>query len=115
MTVVRQVTSPTSQRAISAHTREVLLRAISRARLFTETLARDGEADLATLAEREGLSARYLRLHLPLAFLSPRVVEAIASGTMSADVTLTRLCSAQPLSWSEQEARWLGVCAGHHR
>jgi len=53
------------------------------------------------MAEREGLSERYLRVQQPLAFLSPKVVEAIASGTISADVTLTRLWSAQPLSWTQ--------------
>jgi hypothetical protein len=54
------------------------------------------------------LSERYLRIQLPLAFLSPRVVEAIASGTISADVTLTKLWSAQPLSWNEQEGLLVG-------
>ncbi len=105
---VRQVTSLPSRRAISAHTREALLRAIARARLCAEALSRGGEADLAAMAEREGLSERYLRVQLPLAFLSPKVVEAIASGTISADVTLTRLWSAQPLSWTQQEEQLLG-------
>ena len=82
--------------------------AIARARLCAEALARGGEADLAAMAEREGLSERYLRVQLPLAFLSPKVVEAIASGTISADVTLTRLWSAQPLSWTQQEEQLLG-------
>src|SRR5215207_4940857 len=101
--IVRQVTSPPSRRAISAHAREVMLRAIARARACAEALSRGSEADLAAMAERQGLSERYLRIQLPLAFLSPRVVEAIASGTISADVTLTKLWSAQPLSWNEQE------------
>jgi hypothetical protein len=105
---VRQVTSPPSRRAISAHTRETLLRAIARARLCAEALARGGETELAAMAEREGLSERYLRVQLPLAFLSPKVVEAIASGTISADVTLKKLWSAQPLSWTQQEEQLLG-------
>ena len=85
------MTSPTSlpsRRAISVQTREALLRAIARARLCAEALSRGGEADLAAMAEREGLSERYLRVQLPLAFLSPKVVEAIASGTICAEVTL---------------------------
>ena len=105
---VRQVTSLPSRRAISVQTREALLRAIARARLCAEALSRGGEADLAAMAEREGLSERYLRVQLPLAFLSPKVVEAIASGTICADVTLTRLWSAQPLSWTQQEEQLLG-------
>ena len=110
---VRQVTSLPSRRAISVQTRQALLRAIARARLCAEALSRGGkadlgEADLTATAEREGLSERYLRVQLPLAFLSPKVVEAIASGTISADVTLTRLWSAQPLSWTQQEEQLLG-------
>ncbi len=100
---VRQVTSPPSRRAISVQTREGLLRAIARAQLCAEALARGGETDLAAMAEREGLSERYLRAQLPLAYLSPRVVESIANGTISADVTITKLWSALPTGWAEQE------------
>jgi hypothetical protein len=73
-----------------------------------EALSRGSEADLAAIAQQEGLCERYLRIQLPLAFLSPRVVEAIASGTISTDVTLTKLWSAQPLSWNEQEELLVG-------
>ena len=99
---------PPIRRAISTHAREVMLRAIARARACAEALSHGSEADLAAIAQREGLSERYLRIQLPLAFLSPRVVEAIASGTNSADVTLTQLWSAQPLSWNEQEKLLVG-------
>jgi hypothetical protein len=63
--------------------------------------------DLSAVAEREGLSERYLRAQLPLAYLSPKVVEAIANGAISVDVTITRLWSALPISWAEQERELL--------
>ena len=59
------------------------------------------------MVEREGLSERYLRAQLPLAYLSPKVVEAVVNGTISADVTVTQLWSALPISWAEQERELL--------
>ena len=65
--------------------------------------ASGGIQALSAMAEREGLSERYLRAQLPLAYLSPRVVKAIAHGTISADVTITKLWSALPTGWAEQD------------
>jgi hypothetical protein len=39
----------------------------------------------------------------PLAFVSPRIVAAIADGTAPADLTVTGLAKALPYSWAEQE------------
>jgi hypothetical protein len=98
-----RITSCTSGRTILAHPREVMLRTIARARACVEALASGSMQDLSAMAEREGLSERYLRAQLPLAYLSPKIVEAIANGTISADVTVTRLWSALPTGWAEQE------------
>jgi hypothetical protein len=95
------------RRTISEQTREVMLRTIARARACVEALASGSMQDLSAVAEREGLSERYLRAQLPLAYLSPKVVEAIANGAISVDVTITRLWSALPISWAEQERELL--------
>ena len=50
---------------------------------------------------------RHLRRLLPLACLSPRIVEAIADGTAPANLTLSALTAALPYSWAEQEHRFL--------
>jgi hypothetical protein len=39
----------------------------------------------------------------PLAYLSPRVLEAIAEGRAPADLTVTRLARNLPLTWADQE------------
>jgi site-specific DNA recombinase len=39
----------------------------------------------------------------PLAFLSPRIIAAIADGTAPADLTVTGLAKALPYPWAEQE------------
>jgi site-specific DNA recombinase len=77
-----------------------------------EALASGSIQDLSAMVEREGLSERYLRAQLPLAYLSPKVVEAIANGTISADVTVTKLWSALPTGWAEQKRELLrGIVA----
>jgi site-specific DNA recombinase len=40
---------------------------------------------------------------VPLAFLSPRVIDAITSGSAPVDLTVTSLTSALPHSWEAQE------------
>jgi site-specific DNA recombinase len=46
-----------------------------------------------------------IRLLAPLAFLSPRIIAAIADGTAPADLTVTGLAKALSYSWIEQERR----------
>ena len=55
------------------------------------------------IAEREGQGERHIRLLAPLAFVSPRIIAAIADGTAPADLTVTGLAKALPYSWAEQE------------
>jgi site-specific DNA recombinase len=43
------------------------------------------------------------RMQMPLAFLSPRIVDAIANGNAPADLTVTSLTSTLPHNWAEQE------------
>jgi site-specific DNA recombinase len=49
------------------------------------------------------LGERHIRLSAPLAFLSPRIIAAIADGTAAADLTVTGLAKALPYSWAKQE------------
>jgi hypothetical protein len=46
-----------------------------------------------------------VRFLAPLAFVSPRLVAAIADGTAPADLTVTTLAKALPYLWSEQDRR----------
>jgi site-specific DNA recombinase len=49
--------------------------------------------------------ANGIRLLAPLAFLSPRIIAAIADDTAAADLTVTGLAKALPYSWAEQERK----------
>jgi hypothetical protein len=53
-----------------------LIKAIARGRAWFEELATGRARSLQVLAEREGISRRYIRRLVGLAFLSPQLVEA---------------------------------------
>jgi site-specific DNA recombinase len=77
-----------------------LLTAIARARDGIETIVKDPALDFGVIARREKLAERHVRFLAPLAYLSPRVIEAIAEGRAPADLTITRLArNVPPMAW----------------
>lgn len=97
------VHSPVHKVTLTEANRTVLLTAIARAKGWVESAIKDPTRDLAAIAAEEKLSGRYVRLLMPLAYVSPRVIEAIANGEVSADLTPTALTRNLPLNWAEQE------------
>jgi DNA invertase Pin-like site-specific DNA recombinase len=80
-----------------------LIKAIARGRLWLEELATGRARSLHELATREGITRRYVRRLVNLAFLSPSLVEAILQGRQPIAFTTTRLTELDlPLDWSEQ-------------
>jgi hypothetical protein len=83
-----------------------LLKAVARAHRWFAELASGQIASVGEIADREGVSGRYVRCLLPLAFLSPDIVEAIANGGQPVDVTaetLTRHLDLD-LDWAAQKS-----------
>ena len=60
---------------------------------------------VAEIAEREGVSARYVRRLMRLAFLAPKIVEAIVAGHQPPELTAEALTERidLPLLWTAQE------------
>jgi site-specific DNA recombinase len=85
--------------------RDSLLMAIAKARSWVDELANSRVGSFAVLARREGKVERHIRLLLPLAFLSPRIVSGLLDGTAAAGLTIPALARALPWSWAEQERR----------
>src|SRR5438105_2190389 len=80
-----------------------MIRAIARGRAWFEELATGRARSLQELANRDGISRRYIRRLVSLAFLSPQLVEAILQGRQSVELTATRLTELDlPLDWIEQ-------------
>lgn len=99
---------PLSQPVMPAETRETLLKAISRARGWLDELLNNDAASFDEIALREGLVERHVRFLMPLAFVAPRVIEAIADGAAPTDLTVTRLAKALPNRWADQVTGILG-------
>ncbi len=57
------------------------------------------------LAAREGKIERHIRNLAALAFVLPRIVAAIVDATAPASLTVTRLASALPYAWTEQQSQ----------
>jgi site-specific DNA recombinase len=80
-----------------------LIKAIARGRAWFEELATGRARSLQELAKRDGITRRYIRRLVNLAFLSPQLVEAILQGRQPAELTATRLSELDlPLDWTEQ-------------
>ena len=65
---------------------------------------RPGEL-VPAIARSENKVERHIRRLMPLAFVSPRIIAAIANGSAPADLTVTSLTSALPRSWTKLEKR----------
>src|SRR5467141_2292811 len=82
-----------------------LIKALARGRAWFEELAAGRARSLRELAERDGITRRYVRRLVALAFLSPQLVEAILQGRQPVDLTATRLTELDlPLDWTDQRS-----------
>jgi hypothetical protein len=70
-----------------------LIKAIARGRAWFEEFATGRVRSLQVFSKRDGISRRYIRRLVGLAFLSPQLVEAILQGRQPAELTATRLSS----------------------
>src|SRR3981189_3194184 len=80
-----------------------LIKAIARGRAWFEELAAGRARSLRELAEGDGITRRYVRRLVDLAFLSPALVEVILHGRQPVELTATRLTELDlPLDWTDQ-------------
>jgi site-specific DNA recombinase len=81
------------------------LKAVARARQWSENLLMGRAKSIAEIAEREGVSDRYIRRLTWLAFLAPQIVEAIVAGNQPPELTAEALAERidLPLLWTAQE------------
>ena len=88
-------------RATRSDTKAKLLAGVAKARGWLDELIAGRVLDIADLAQREKRSVRSTAMLLSLAFLAPRLVQAIADNRMPRGIGLTRLVDL-PSDWSEQ-------------
>jgi site-specific DNA recombinase len=80
-----------------------LIKAIARGHAWFEEPATGRARSLQDLAKRDGITRRYIRRLVDLAFLSPQLVDVILQGRQPVVLTATRLTELDlPLDWAEQ-------------
>jgi site-specific DNA recombinase len=80
-----------------------LIKAIARGRAWFEELATGRARSLQELAKRDGITRRYIRRLVNLAFLSPDLVGAVLHGRQPVELTATPLTELDlPLDWAER-------------
>ena len=92
---------------MSEENRDALLTAIAKARAWIEDLAEGRIASFAEIAKKEGKVERHIRLLAQLAFVSPRIVSAIATEQYP-NLKVTELAKAAVPRWARQQQR-LGI------
>lgn len=90
--------------AVNATADRFLIKAIVKAATWFDDLAAGRATSVAEIANVEGVTNRYIGRLLPLAFLSPDIVEAIFDGRQPPELTTTALVKRTelPLRWSDQ-------------
>jgi DNA invertase Pin-like site-specific DNA recombinase len=90
---------PTGLRSDS---RRTLLIGIAKARAWTQELIEGRIAGTKAIARREGCSARYVRITLPLAFLAPDIIAAVVANAVPPNLGFSRFTENLPFSWKQQ-------------
>jgi len=85
---------------------QTLIDAVAKAHLALKRLTDGSKQSIATVAGNLKMDASDLSRILPLAFLSPRIVELILTGRQPPNLTLRSLTRGAdlPIEWSQQEA-----------
>jgi len=96
---------PTNGASLTETDRATLLKAIAKSKAWIDTILKNPGIDFGAIAHRENLAVRHVRFLAPLAYLSPRIVEAIAEGRALGNLNVSTLVRALPLSWTDQEKR----------
>ena len=84
-----------------------LVKAVTRAHGWYERIVAGEVATIGQLAQKSGLTRRYVRRILQCAHVSPQITEALLTGKHRTDLTVREIQRSLPLSWREQEKRIL--------
>jgi site-specific DNA recombinase len=90
-----------------AHNRTILAiqKALDKALKWNQILMTGKTLSMRALAEKNGVSQRYVGHIIKLAWLSPEIMQAIIRGQIPATLSLYQLKRGFPLDWDEQRAK----------
>jgi site-specific DNA recombinase len=95
--------APAEYGTIDPRTQDTLLQPIARSRSWIDAVLAGKTASFDEIASAKGLAERDVRRLVQLAFLSPKIIQAIADGTAPAGLTVSRLTQALSHAWTAQE------------
>jgi hypothetical protein len=82
--------------------RQAILKAIARARLWYEQLTTGEAGSISQLAGMHGLSQRFLHAQMKLVQLSPQSIESLMNRPGPLPLSLVDLLTEIPMNWREQ-------------
>ncbi len=88
-----------------------LIKALARGFRWKRMLESGEFANIAELAEREGIAPSYMTRVLRLTLLAPDIVEAILDGTQRPEMTLARVLEPFPADWGNQVRNFGEQCS----
>ena len=87
---------------LRSDSRQTLLLGIAKARVWAQELIEGRMVGTEAIARREGCSARYVRITLPLAFLAPDIIAAVVANAVPPNLGISRFTENLPFSWKQQ-------------
>ena len=102
---VRLVLPASSSGESPTHPSPCLIKAVARAHVWYERIARGQVTGIRSIAKRAGIDERYVGRILRCAFLAPDIVDAIVKGRQPPNITLHDLLSDLPSDWVKQRQR----------
>ena len=79
-----------------------LVKAVARGYAWRQQLLNGSARSIAEIAQKEGMTRRYVARILQLGFLAPDIIAAILANRLPARITVDRLRGPIPLDWNEQ-------------
>jgi hypothetical protein len=88
-----------------------MIKVIARGFRWQRLLNEGAYATIEDMAAAEKINPSYISRVLRLAFLSPRIVQAVLDGRQPAWLTMKDLLDSFPLDWTLQEKKFLTLAA----
>ncbi len=79
-----------------------LVKAVVRGYAWRQQLLNGSTKSIAEIAQKEGVTRRYVERLLRLGFVAPDIIAAILANRQPVKMTVDRLCGPIPIDWNEQ-------------
>jgi site-specific DNA recombinase len=103
-----RVIAPHSDSCFQGERVTSLVKAVARAHGWYEKIVAGEVTTIGQLAQKSGLTRRYVRRILQCSSLAPKIAEAMLTGKHRPNLTLKEIMCGVPFDWREQKQKILG-------